>query len=636
MSAITYSPAFAREFTAVRPRRKIDLFPLFAIVLSFVLLGVSLLAASQPGETTTPSSSRRRRSECLCAPHPGKRARQRAGEKLDVRLRRRPAQAEPDRARRELRRHSHRGQHMRARRLCPTSRPSPTTPRRRRDRAASATSRPRFRERRKHVVLGSRGAPAPNTTASGAAAKTAPPAVAQRRQPDRLASSSARAARAAAPKPAMRGDVFGAGARAPLLPAAAQQGRAECRPPGARRNAPTPLGPPNLWAERIRKSAPSAASQRRRPASCTASQTTSPPRAWTSAAASATGCTTPVSLLAPCSASSAGGPRRARPPAPPDRSGRRRRSGAISPHPARSDGRKARRHVSAAPSDQPCRAPRLPDSRRQREIGGLGPARGEDDAARRDAGECRDGAPRVLDSARAARPSAWIEEGLPAASNAAASPLAPRGATARSRCNRDRRAHISDAMRTDVAARHARIMLFFLAIAGALRAMRPDPRPAISTDTSEPSAAPSRRKPALRTRGRLAQASAPGRRRTFWRRNARSFFQWPRRPPGRPISSRQAARRADRGRTASAPAVRRHDEQPDRLQHLLLLRRARLLGAALQFSRRRPLAGRLRSRPGRIVGRGLARSIGRSRSARRRAPAGSPASRSGPGSACSF
>ena len=45
--------------------------------------------------------------------------------------------------------------------------------------------------------------------------------------------------------------------------------------------------------------------------------------------------------------------------------------------------------------------------------------------------------------------------------------------------------------------------------------------------------------------------------------------------------------------------------------------------------------GRVRPRPGRIVGRGLARSTGRSRSTRRRAPAGSPASRSAPGSACS-
>ena len=92
--------------------------------------------------------------------------------------------------------------------------------------------------------------------------------------------------------------------------------------------------------------------------------------------------------------------------------------------------------------------------------------------------------------------------------------------------------------------------------------------------------------------------------------HARSLFQRSRRPAGRPLSSRQAARRADRGRAASAPAVRRHDEQPDRLQHLLQFRRARVFGAAVQLPRRRPLAGRVRPRSGRIVGRGLRARLG--------------------------
>ncbi len=70
-------------------------------------------------------------------------------------------------------------------------------------------------------------------------------------------------------------------------------------------SAPAPCGPPNLWAERMSASAPSAsASSGSRPASCAASQTSRPPRACTSAAASATGCRTPVSLLAACSATS--------------------------------------------------------------------------------------------------------------------------------------------------------------------------------------------------------------------------------------------------------------------------------------------------------------------------------------------
>ena len=148
---------------------------------------------------------------------------------------------------------------------------------------------------------------------------------------------------------------------------------------------------------------------------------------------------------------------------------------------------------------------------------------------------------------------------------------------------------------------------------------QPAPRPSLSTDTREPrppqAVAARRSLRARRTaRGRpwrqTASAPGPAPHESFWRRNARSVFQWPRRSPGRAFSSCQTARRADRGDTASAPAVRRHDEQPDRLQHLLFLRRARLLRASLQFSRRRPLAGRLRSRSGRIVGRGVRARLG--------------------------
>ena len=61
-----------------------------------------------------------------------------------------------------------------------------------------------------------------------------------------------------------------------------------------------------------------------------------------------------------------------------------------------------------------------------------------------------------------------------------------------------------------------------------------------------------------------------------------------------------------------------------------------LLRAALQLPRRRPQPGRLRPRHRRIVGRRRRRSTGRSRSIPRRAAAGSRASRSAPGSACSF
>ena len=150
---------------------------------------------------------------------------------------------------------------------------------------------------------------------------------------------------------------------------------------------------------------------------------------------------------------------------------------------------------------------------------------------------------------------------------------------------------------------------FFLAIAGALRAMRQPPRRA-PADMSRHTRAPRRPQGRSSRVEAVLEVSAQAGRRSFWRFHARSLFQRSRRSAGRPFSSRQAARRADRGRSASAPAVRRHDEQPDRLQHLLQLRRARLFGAALQLSRRRTLAGRLRSRPGRIVGRGLRARLG--------------------------
>ena len=66
-----------------------------------------------------------------------------------------------------------------------------------------------------------------------------------------------------------------------------------------RTSAPTPLSPPILWAESVKRSAPSAPiSQAMRPAACTASTCRRPPAACTIAAASATGCSAPVSLLA--------------------------------------------------------------------------------------------------------------------------------------------------------------------------------------------------------------------------------------------------------------------------------------------------------------------------------------------------
>ena len=68
-------------------------------------------------------------------------------------------------------------------------------------------------------------------------------------------------------------------------------------------SAPTPGGPPSLWAERAIKSASGSAIF---PAACTASTSNRLPVSRTSAATSASGWITPVSLFAACTATSAG------------------------------------------------------------------------------------------------------------------------------------------------------------------------------------------------------------------------------------------------------------------------------------------------------------------------------------------
>ena len=80
-----------------------------------------------------------------------------------------------------------------------------------------------------------------------------------------------------------------------------------------------------------------------------------------------------------------------------------------------------------------------------------------------------------------------------------------------------------------------------------------------------------------------------------------------------------AEERADRDHPASAPAVRRDDEPPDRLPALLRVRAPRLLGAALQLPRRRPQPGRVRPRHGRTVGCRLRARLGADDQSRRRA-----------------
>ncbi len=110
---------------------------------------------------------------------------------------------------------------------------------------------------------------------------------------------------AAAPKPAIAA-TFSVPARAPRSwPPPRISGSPRLKARLAATIAPAPFGPPILCADTAIASAPSAeTSQAVRPASWTASQKTRPSDAWTSAAASATGWMTPVSLLAPWSARS--------------------------------------------------------------------------------------------------------------------------------------------------------------------------------------------------------------------------------------------------------------------------------------------------------------------------------------------
>ena len=177
--------------------------------------------------------------------------------------------------------------------------------------------------------------------------------------------------------------------------------------PRAATSAPAPFGPPNLWAERKGRSAPNAAGERStRPAICTASQTTRPP--WRGrappprrpAAARRSRCWRPAGPASPgppaASTSAASAARSIRPSAP---------RGAID----RRFGREAMalQHAGmlARADDQP-RAARV---RRliagvKREIGRLGAARGEEYAARRDADERGDRAPRLFDDRARAAP----------------------------------------------------------------------------------------------------------------------------------------------------------------------------------------------------------------------------------------
>jgi hypothetical protein len=50
MSAVTYTSSFARPVVVARKPRPVNTFAIFAILLALALLGVQLLASSQPGD----------------------------------------------------------------------------------------------------------------------------------------------------------------------------------------------------------------------------------------------------------------------------------------------------------------------------------------------------------------------------------------------------------------------------------------------------------------------------------------------------------------------------------------------------------------------------------------------------------
>src|SRR5215211_1948904 len=136
----------------------------------------------------------------------------------------------------------------------------------------------------KKVVLGNRSTPAPKITAPGEMASK--PASSRSRNATILARSSdspAAAAADAAPKAAIP-PTFSVPARPPRsCPPPLTSGSPRCSVSSRRTRAPTPLGPPSLWAEIAIRSAPiSLMLQGIFPTPCTASTCRSPPARCTS------------------------------------------------------------------------------------------------------------------------------------------------------------------------------------------------------------------------------------------------------------------------------------------------------------------------------------------------------------------
>ena len=117
--------------------------------------------------------------------------------------------------------------------------------------------------------------------------------------------------------------------------------------------------------------------------------------------------------------------------------------------------------------------------------------------------------------------------------------------------------------------------------------------------------------------------------------HARGHFHRTRRPHRGPLSPGAAEECADRHRAPSASAVRRHDEPSDHLSALLRLRAPRTFPPCASTFAASGAARAASTTASANSPTPPPRSTGRSRSTPRRAAAGSPASRSAPGSACS-
>ena len=159
----------------------------------------------------------------------------------------------------------------------------------------------------RQLVLGRRPAPAPNIRVPGETSRMRRSRASRNRPSSANPSRPLPASRAAAPSPAMP-EKFSVPIRRPR----------SCPPPNtiglsgtesATTRAPTPAGPPILWADSDTMSTPSAVlSTGILPAACTASQCTRAPKRRATSAIPATGCTTPVSLLASMTETRAGVP----------------------------------------------------------------------------------------------------------------------------------------------------------------------------------------------------------------------------------------------------------------------------------------------------------------------------------------